>query len=64
MFDPFLALSIRVAEAIRAQRAPGQGLVEYSVIIVTIAVAVIAIVSTLGQTIKTNWWDVIVAAFP
>jgi pilus assembly protein Flp/PilA len=44
-------------------REEGQGLVEYGMIIVLVAVAVVAILLLLGPTIA-EWYHVIMDAFP
>jgi Flp pilus assembly pilin Flp len=42
----------------------GQGLVEYALIIFLVAIAAITAVSAMGVGVKTQLYDVIVAAWP
>lgn len=43
---------------------PGQGLVEYALILVLIAVTCIGILTLTGRNLSTAWYNRIIAAFP
>ncbi len=43
---------------------PAQGLVEYSLILMLIAMACIAILTTVGRTTSELWYEKIIQAFP
>jgi pilus assembly protein Flp/PilA len=51
-------LFVRLGEASFAakRRVAAQGLVEYALIIMLIAIVVVAILTTLGQTLCTTWY--------
>ena len=42
----------------------GQGLVEYALILLLVVLVVIIVVTALGQSLKINFYDIIVNAFP
>lgn len=42
----------------------GQGLVEYSLLLVLIMVVCVAIVTVMGTTVSEQWYDRIIEAFP
>jgi Flp pilus assembly pilin Flp len=44
--------------------AEGQGLVEYSLILLMVVFACVAIVTQVGDLIKTNWIDLAASLFP
>jgi hypothetical protein len=44
--------------------APGQGLVEYGLILVLIMVVCVGIVSLLGNTLSQVWYDKLINGFP
>jgi Flp pilus assembly pilin Flp len=46
------------------QETEGQGLVEYALIIMLIAIVAISAVAAMGVGVKTTLYDVIVAAWP
>jgi Flp pilus assembly pilin Flp len=46
------------------QESEGQGLVEYALIIVLIAVVAVSAVAAMGVGVKSTLYDVIVAAWP
>ncbi len=46
------------------QRQPGQGLVEYGLILVLIMVVCVGILSVVGRKVSGTWYDKIIAAFP
>ncbi|HEY0738028.1 MAG TPA: hypothetical protein VGD69_24140 [Herpetosiphonaceae bacterium] len=58
MLARFVPLFVRLGEASFSakRRVAAQGLVEYSLIILLIAIVVIAIITTLGQTLCTGWY--------
>jgi len=43
---------------------PGQGLVEYGLILVLIMVVCVAILTATGQTLSSVWYDRLLPAFP
>ncbi len=43
--------------------APGQGLVEYGLLLVLIMVVCVGILTMVGQTVSTVWYDKIIQAF-
>jgi len=43
----------------RRSRKAGQGMVEYAMILVLIAVVVIGVVAVMGNTIQNNYWNLI-----
>lgn len=43
-------------------RSPAQGLVEYGLILVLIAVACVAILTIMGQTINDVWYNQVIPA--
>lgn len=45
-------------------RAAGQGLVEYGLILVLIAITVVGILTLVGQTISTVWYEKLVDGWP
>ncbi len=45
-------------------RSPAQGLVEYGLILVLIAVTCVAILTITGQTISDVWYNRIILALP
>lgn len=46
-----------------AAHAPGQGLVEYGLVLVLVMVVCVAIVAATGQTISSVWYDKLLPAF-
>ena len=58
MLAQFVPLFVRLGEAIFStkRRVAAQGLVEYALIILLIAIVVIAIMTTLGQNLCTGWY--------
>lgn len=44
-------------------RQPGQGLVEYGLILVLIMVVCVAILGTVGQTLSSVWYTKLLPAF-
>jgi Flp pilus assembly pilin Flp len=44
-------------------RAPGQGLVEYGLLLVLIMVVCVGILTIVGQTVSGVWYDKIIQAF-
>lgn len=44
--------------------SPGQGLVEYGLILVLIMVVCVAILSATGQTLSEVWYEKLLPAFP
>ncbi|HEX6292200.1 MAG TPA: Flp family type IVb pilin [Herpetosiphonaceae bacterium] len=54
----FVLRFVRLGEASFAakRRVAAQGLVEYALIIMLIAIVVIGIMTTLGQTLCTGWY--------
>lgn len=42
----------------------GQGLVEYSLLLVLIMVVCVAIVTVMGTTVSEQWYDRIIETFP
>jgi Flp pilus assembly pilin Flp len=64
----FVAVHLRVLLAqqwVRQQFVvmSGQGLVEYSLVLVLIAVTCVAILSALGTTVSKVWYQQIIGAF-
>jgi len=47
----------------RRARQPGQGLVEYGLILVLVMVVCVVILTAVGQTLSTVWYDKLVPAF-
>lgn len=47
-----------------AAAAPGQGLVEYGLVLMLIALVVIGVLGATGHTLSEVWYDKIIAAFP
>ena len=45
-------------------RKAGQGMVEYAMILVLIAVVVIGVVAVMGNTIQNNYWNLIASFDP
>lgn len=43
---------------------PGQGLVEYGLILVLVMVVCVAIIGATGQTISRVWYEKLLPAFP
>lgn len=43
---------------------PGQGLVEYGLVLVLIMVVCVTIIGAVGQTISSVWYDKLIPAFP
>ncbi len=48
----------------RRWRVVGQGLVEYALILVMVAIVIILIVTFIGQTVATNMYSKINSGFP
>jgi Flp pilus assembly pilin Flp len=46
------------------QESEGQGLVEYALIIMLIAIVAISALAAMGVGVKTTLYDVIIAAWP
>jgi Flp pilus assembly pilin Flp len=44
--------------------APGQGLVEYSLVLVLIMVVCVSILALVGHTLSAVWYNKILEAFP
>ncbi|KAB8144105.1 pilus assembly protein [Chloroflexia bacterium SDU3-3] len=57
----FLQAQLRLRRA--AAPLPGQGLVEYSLVLVLIAVTCIAIMSAMGTNLSRVWYEQIIGAF-
>jgi Flp pilus assembly pilin Flp len=55
---------LRLATMGHDQETEGQGLVEYALIIMLIAVVAISAVTAMGVAVKTTLYDVIIAAWP
>ena len=53
-----LTLFIRFSEAKYSlrRRAAGQGLVEYSMVLVFVAIVIVGIVGAIGKTLCTSWY--------
>jgi hypothetical protein len=47
----------------RPARRPGQGLVEYSLLLVLIMVTCVVIVGTVGKTLYTVWYSKLIPMF-
>ena len=47
----------------RLARRPGQGLVEYGLILVLVMVVCVLILGTVGQTLSSVWYTKLVPAF-
>jgi Flp pilus assembly pilin Flp len=47
----------------RLARQPGQGLVEYGLILVLIMVVCVAILTMVGQTLSSVWYTKLIPAF-
>jgi len=47
----------------RLARQPGQGLVEYGLILVLVMVVCVAILSLVGQTLSSVWYNKLLPAF-
>jgi len=47
----------------RCARQPGQGLVEYGLILVLIMVVCVAILTMVGQTLSSVWYNKLIPAF-
>lgn len=45
-------------------RSPAQGLVEYGLILILLAIACVAILTITGQTISDVWYNRIILAIP
>ncbi|NTW02888.1 MAG: Flp family type IVb pilin [Oscillochloris sp.] len=43
---------------------PGQGLVEYGLVLVLIMVVCVGILSMVGHTVSQVWYDKLIPAFP
>ncbi|HEU5012401.1 MAG TPA: hypothetical protein VFT66_07645 [Roseiflexaceae bacterium] len=62
-----LAAIRRCAAALRVlsrAQVPGQGLVEYGLVLVLIMVVCVAVVGATGQTISSVWYNKLLPAFP
>lgn len=46
-----------------ATKVPGQGLVEYGLLLVLIMVVCVGILTVVGQTVSGVWYDKIIQAF-
>lgn len=46
------------------RRSPAQGLVEYGLILILLAIACVAILTITGQTISDVWYNRIILAIP
>jgi Flp pilus assembly pilin Flp len=44
-------------------RRPGQGLVEYGLILVLVMVVCVAILTMVGQTVSSVWYNKLIPAF-
>ncbi len=69
MFTCLRTFGVRLRAAAQAAvgalaRAPGQGLVEYGLVLVLIMVVCVAILTTTGKTVSEVWYDKIIATFP
>lgn len=53
----------RALRLFSAVHVPGQGLVEYGLVLVLVMVVCVAIVGATGQTISTVWYDKLLPAF-
>lgn len=53
-----LTLFVRFSEAKYSlkRRAAGQGLVEYSMVLLFVAIVIVAIVGAIGRTLCTSWY--------
>jgi Flp pilus assembly pilin Flp len=52
----FVVVWLSEARFASRRRVPAQGLVEYSMIILFVAIVVIAIVTIVGRTTCATWW--------
>lgn len=59
-----LVRQIAVWMFVLRSRAAGQGLVEYGLILVLVAVTVVGILTVVGQTVSSVWYEKIVEAMP
>lgn len=59
-------LTIRLAAwlSVLQARAPGQGVVEYGLILVLIMVVCVAILTITGRTVSQTWYQRIIDAMP
>ena len=67
LFLPPVVWALRLFEALRRSAyaaSPGQGLVEYGLILVLVAIVSIAIVTVMGQTLHDNWYVKLNSALP
>ena len=66
-YSAFLAATQRTAAwayTIRTRCSPGQGLVEYGLILVLIMVVCVGILTLVGQTISNVWYTKLIAGWP
>ena len=47
----------------RLARRPGQGLVEYGLVLVLVMVVCVGILTLVGQTVSSVWYDKLIPAF-
>jgi hypothetical protein len=57
-----LRAMVRATQLI-SSRQPGQGLVEYGLILVLIMVVCVAILSSVGKTVSSVWYQKLIPAF-
>jgi hypothetical protein len=55
---------LALAHATLYAGAPGQGLVEYGLVLVLIMVVCVGILSLVGHTVSQVWYDKIIQSFP